>query len=688
MVDLSTLNPPQREAASYLDGPALVLAGAGSGKTRVITHRIAWLIAQGVRPENILGVTFTNKAAREMRERVGHLLEPGAARKVNLHTFHALGAEILRHDIDRAGYRKPFSIVDDSDQFRVLKGVLAELNLGGTGANEGDMLALFSKAKNNYCTPAQLPEARFNPEVRRADRIFHLYNAQLRNLGAVDFDDLLLLPTRLLEEHSDLQTRYRLKYRYIMVDEYQDTNPLQLRMLQQLVGPPHYNLMVVGDDDQSIYAFRGAVSDYILRFEEFFPGTKVIALEQNYRSVGSILDAANAVISKNTVRRAKTLWSTLGSGKPVESIRFESDVTEADYIARRILGEAAHQNRPFHDFAILFRVNPQARVMEEALKHHRVPYRLVGGTSLFDRKEVRDVTAYLSLLVNPADELALRRIINYPTRGIGTTTQEQLNRRAHEENLSLAAVVEDVVQAKSVSGKAAEGLRSLHELLTRYRDRLRGTPPDGLVALLTDYIADIGIAAAIRAHETNANIARVRWSIVEETIRGAGRMEFGDTARKRLEDYVERISLDPASATDDPDEQKNRVTLMTLHSSKGLEFPIVFMIGMNEGGLPHSRALEEKNGIPEERRLCYVGMTRAREHLILTRPRTAIKRNERLALKPSRFLTEIPKHLLQSFVSKETEAEDRRQNEINAEGFAALRALLNGDESSKPFQKP
>ncbi len=688
MIDLSTLNTPQREAASWIDGPALVLAGAGSGKTRVITHRIAYLIEQGVRPENILGVTFTNKAAREMRERVGHLLAPAAARKVNLHTFHALGAEILRQDIDRAGYRKPFTIVDDSDQYRVLKGVLAELKLGGTGANEADMLSLFSKAKNNACTPAQLPEARFNPEVRRADRIFHLYNAQLRNLGAVDFDDLLLLPTRLMQEHSDLQTKYRLKYRYIMVDEYQDTNPLQLQMLQQLVGPPHYNLMVVGDDDQSIYAFRGAVSDYILRFEEFFPGTKVIALEQNYRSVGTILDAANAVIAKNTVRRAKTLWSTLGHGKPVESIRFESDITEADYIARRILGDAANMNRPFHDFAILFRVNPQARVMEEALKHHRVPYRLVGGTSLFDRKEVRDVTAYLKLLVHPGDELALRRIINYPTRGIGTTTQELLTKRAHDENRSLAAVFDDVVREKSVSGKAAEGLRTLHELLVRYRERLRETPPDGLVSLLTDYVADIGIAAAIRAQENNANIARVRWNIVEETVRGAGRMEFGETARTRLEDYVERISLDPASTTDDPDEQKNRVTLMTLHSSKGLEFPIVVMIGMNEGGLPHSRALEEKNGISEERRLCYVGMTRAREHLILTRPRTTIKRNERLALKPSRFLTEIPKHLLQSFVSKETEAEDRKQNEINAEGFAALRALLKGEGSSNPFRKP
>jgi superfamily I DNA/RNA helicase len=249
-------------------------------------------------------------------------------------------------------------------------------------------------------------------------------------------------------------------------------------------------------------------------------------------------------------------------------------------------------------------------------------------------------------------------------------------------------VVDDAVRAKSVSGKAAEGLRSLHDLLTRYRDRLRDTPPDGLVALLTDYIADIGIASAIRAQDNNANVARVRWSIVEETIRGAGRMEFGETARKRLEDYVERISLDPASATDDPDEQKNRVTLMTLHSSKGLEFPLVFMIGMNEGGLPHSRAIDEKNGISEERRLCYVGMTRAREHLILTRPRTTMKRNERLALKPSRFLAEIPKHLLQSFVSKETEAEDRRQNEINSEGFAALRALLHGEASPNPLHKP
>ncbi len=680
MFDISSLNPPQRQAVEHLDGPALVLAGAGSGKTRVITCRVARLIEQGVSPSNILGVTFTNKAAREMKERLASMVSESDARKVNLTTFHALGANILREDIERMGYRKPFTIVDDSDQYRILKEVLDESGLGGSSVDENRLLGLFSRAKNAMTTPMGLPEARYNPAMPKVEKLYKLYDQALRNRGAVDFDDLLLLPTLMLQEHGDLRGKYRNRFRYVMVDEYQDTNPLQLQLLQQLVGPPNYNLMVVGDDDQSIYAFRGAVADYILRFEEFFPGTTVIALEQNYRSHGTILEAANSVVARNRSRRDKTLWSDLGAGRPIEIISFDSITTETDYVARRIKAEAAAYGRPLKDFAILFRVGPQARVMEEALRHHQVRYRLVGSQSLFDKKEVRDVSAYLRLLVNPQDELAIRRVINYPSRGIGTRTIAMVDDLTRSDGLGFAAALERLLDLGSITGRQADGAHALLELLERWRHRLRSHGEESLTEFIREYVEDIGIGAAIRAQEKNPNVARVRWAIVEQIAEGIDRYERG-SAWERLDDYVSRLALDPASTVEEEDEA-DEATLMTLHSSKGLEFPFVFMIGLNEGGLPHSRALEEKGGVDEERRLCYVGMTRAREHLVMTRPRTEFKRGQRSALRPSRFLSEIPEHLTQVYTSQETHAETPSdQDRMNLEQIARIRARLSGDKS-------
>jgi len=681
MVDLSTLNPQQRIAVTHREGPALVLAGAGSGKTRVITFRIAHLVAQGVAPENILAVTFTNKAAAEMRERVAGLVSRKASRALTVSTFHALGAAILREDIEALGFTTPFTILDESDRFRVIKEVLKELNLGGTGSNEARLLNIISRAKNAMKTPATLPEARYNPEMPRAQRVWERYNTQLRNLGAVDFDDLLLLPTRILREHPDIRAKYAHRFRYVMVDEYQDTNPIQLQLLQELVNAPPYNIMVVGDDDQSIYAFRGAVSTYILKFGSYFPDPRVVALEQNYRSVGTVLEAANAVIAHNTGRHAKRLWSDLDQGHPIEHIRFETDVDEADYIARRIRGDAHRERRPYHDFAVLYRVNPQARALEEALRRERVPYRIVGGQSLFDRKEVKDCAAYLRLLIHPSDELALRRIINYPARGVGTTSMASLDMAARAGGMSLAAAIREILSGRAthqLSAKAIEGVAQLFSLLEAFRERLRSSSSAGLLALLHEYIQLTGMPAAIRANEKNPKIAKVRLEILEDAVQGIQHVD-GPSAFSRLDEYLTRLSLDPKGETEEED-TRNRVTLMTLHSSKGLEFPCVTMCGMSEGLLPHRRALEEAGGVSEERRLCYVGMTRARLRLLLTRARFVIKRNERVTQKPSRFLSEIPPHLMTSYASQETERSDAYYAEMRQAREEMMKSILQSEE--------
>jgi len=681
MIDLDGLNPQQREAVTHVTGPALVLAGAGSGKTRVITFRMAHLIDQGIPASNLLGVTFTNKAAKEMQERVAGLVAKKDARKVTLSTFHALGLRILKEDITRLGYRKGFAIVDDADRFRIVRDVLGELNLRGTRSNEANLLQIISKAKNAMSSPARLPEARYNPEMPRAQRIFDLYNQSLRNLNAVDFDDLLLLPTRLLSEYGDLRHKWRMRYRFVMVDEYQDTNPIQLQLLQQLVGAPHYNLMVVGDDDQSIYAFRGAVSDYILRFEEFFEGTKVIALEQNYRSVGTILEASNAVIAKNVKRRKKTLWSQLGAGQPIESIELPNPYEEAAYIARRIPGQAHTQGRPLHAFAILFRSNRYAQVFEQAMRDARVPYRLLGGQSVFDRKEVRDAVAYLRLLTNERDEMSLRRIVNVPTRGVGTTAQTRLAEWARQRGEPLV----DALRAGSgelgdtISSRARAGLVSLFELLDGWRERLRTTPANQTRAFVEAYVKATGVPAMIRSNEKNANIARAKVRMLAELVAGVDAHE-GETARSRLASWIDAVSLDPKGSSDDDDEARGRVTMMTLHSSKGLEFDVVFMVGMNEGQLPHSRALEEPGGVDEERRLCYVGMTRARQQLILSRARYVLKRNAKEPLKPSRFLADIPDRLVRNYRSTDETLTEEKQRELNAEFVAKIRRELLGED--------
>ena len=651
-MDLSSLNPPQREATKHDQGPLLVLAGAGSGKTRVITHRIGLLLERGVRPGAILGLTFTNKAATEMRERLASLMNRDLAKQVRLHTFHALGANILRDEIEAIGYKRPFTILDEAERERVLKRVLEELKLSSSAVPVDRILGLISQAKNAMTTPAKLSAAKFSPEMPRAQQLFGHYQQALKNLNAVDFDDLLLMPTELFRNRPDIREKYRQMFRYILVDEYQDTNPIQLAFLAELVAPPQLNLMVVGDDDQSIYGFRGAASDTILLFEKIYPTAKVITLEQNYRSVSNILRVANQVIGRNTKRKVKNLWSAHGDGALVQHVALSGDDEEAKWIANRIGSQQASERRSLDEFAILFRAGNQARELEEALRARRLPYRLVGAQSLFDRKEIKDALCYLRLLLNPHDELALRRVINVPSRGIGITTMANIDQTAKEEGIALFEVVRRMSKQGKVAEKTRTGMLELTGVIDATRQRLREVDREALRPMLLNYLTEIGVERAIRADEPNPNVAEIRWKMVSELVEGIARADEPESASAYavLDRYVQSVTLDlTLIAQEREEENRNKITLMTLHSSKGLEFPVVFMCGMSEELLPHRRAVEEGGGaaIAEERRLCYVGITRAREQLVLTRSRSANLRGERVTRKASRFLGEIPPELLE-----------------------------------------
>lgn len=647
-VSLDSLNPPQREAVTHVNGPMLVLAGAGSGKTRVITYRIAYLLEQGIAPEHIVAVSFTNKAAGEMRERISHMLGPTTANALVLSTFHALGARILRENAKRAKLKRPFHILDEGERRRILRSILKELNLDGSSSGAAYLLGLVSKAKNQMSSPAQMKEARFDPNIPRAQKIYEYYETALHNLNAVDFDDLLLKPTRLLIDNEDLRTRYHDKLRYFMVDEFQDTNAIQLKMLDALVNPEHHNLVVVGDDDQSIYGFRGAQSDTILNFDRMLPNAKIVTLDQNYRSVGNVLHAANAVIAHNPKRREKSLWSDLDSGHPIRSVSLETPMDEAAFVAEWIEKQSEIELRGWQDFAILYRSNNQAAAFEEILRTKRIPYHVIGGQSVFDNKEVRDLLAYLRIVRNPHDDLSLRRVINFPTRGIGTTTLQNLIEQAEQHGQSLWSALEAAIEQETLNEKTTREARLLIAAVAATRDGLDATDPAELPDRIHDFIEMIGLQRAIFAAEKNDNRASVSWRLITRLIENLERVR-GNTAYDALDRWITDVSLESNNIQlNDKKDETQAVTLMTVHGSKGLEFPIVFLVGMNEMLLPHRRALEEPRGVEEERRLCYVGMTRAKERLVLTRARWQTSgEREKTRLLPSRFLKEIPEELLE-----------------------------------------
>lgn len=680
MFDLESLNPQQRQAVEHGPGPLLLLAGAGSGKTRVITCRIAWLLQQpGVTASQILAVTFTNKAAREMRERVTQMVGHKACKGMAISTFHSLCVQILKQHIEKLGYKKNFSIYAAGDQQRLVRDLLRE-QVSDAGSKDADqVLWQISAAKNRLITATTFKPDIKNPESYLTAEIYPRYQKALKAYNAVDFDDLLLLTVHLFEEFPLVLDHYQQRFQYQMVDEYQDTNPVQYRLLRQLSGG-HGNLCVVGDDDQSIYGFRGADVTTILNFEQDFPGTRVIKLEQNYRSSGHILAAANAVIAHNKKRRAKALWTADGAGQKVEYLLCEDDEDEARQIMERIHSERFKHRLEYRDFAILYRTNSQSRPFEEQLRYENIPYVLIGGQQFFDRKEVKDLVAYLRVLVNPLDEVNLLRILNYPKRGIGGTSADRLIRFSAQSQTPLWQLLQHAADIEDLPAKVLGAISDFVELLKRYRHSF--ARPQTMVETLRQLVAELKLEAELYRQETDPQKARRRIENQAEVINAMGAYLERDP-EPSLAGFLERVSLldDDQAGRHDKEKKlaQNAVTLMSLHSSKGLEFPVVFLVGMEEESLPHKKSIYETFDIDEERRLCYVGMTRARVQLVLLGARKRRRYGSLAQRDPSRFLTEIPADALlrlSSEVPRETSEAEKEQ--LANSFFAGINNLLGG----------
>jgi DNA helicase-2/ATP-dependent DNA helicase PcrA len=655
---LDHLNPQQREAVQAIEGPVLVLAGAGSGKTRVITYRVAHLLAQGAPAEGLLAVTFTNKAAEQMRERVQRLVAEQDAAAAWISTFHSFCARLLRREAPRLGLRRDFPIYDEEDQLAAVRLALEKIQQDAKSNPPRSLLSLISHAKNHGIRPGQMREearAARNPAGVVAADAFEAYEAILRQAGALDFDDLLLRAVELLSQHADCRERWSRRFRFIQVDEYQDTNRAQYDLVRLLAGA-HGNLCVVGDEDQSIYSWRGADVSNILRFAEDFPGTKVVRLEQNYRSTQNILDAAGGVVAKNTRRLGKRLVATRGAGSNLRYFEARDAAGEAEYVSEELF--RLLREDPGCHIAVLYRTNFQSRAFEEALRRMSIRYRLVGGFSFYQRAEVKDVLAYARLALHPEDDVALLRVLNTPPRGIGARTVELLRRRAQAAGTSLWAAIGEMLES---GDRPVAALRGFRELIAEFQQRREQEAPADFLRLVVErsgyaeYVAQQDLAE----HTT-------RQENLHELINAAA--EAGERGES-FEDFLDRAAL--VSDADDYDERAP-VSLMTLHSAKGLEFDHVFLVGMEDGLFPHSRSLNGPEEIEEERRLCYVGMTRARETLTLTR---AVYRrrygNDLLeSSPPSRFLAEIPGELIDTAYGSLAGAGDARRYEDDPEYLA------------------
>jgi DNA helicase-2/ATP-dependent DNA helicase PcrA len=627
---LVALNEPQREAVLHTEGPLLVVAGAGSGKTRVLTHRVAHLVrACGVKPNEILAITFTNKAAGEMRERL-ELMLGRTARAIWILTFHAACGRMLRAEAGRLGYRSSFTIYDQADQVRVVKACLEELGRDPKRFTPRGIHAQISNAKNQLIGPDEYMSRVSSFYDQTVAEVYELYQRKLFASNAVDFDDLLMLVVEVLERFPEARERWQKAFHYVLVDEYQDTNHAQYRLLQLLAGE-HRNVFAVGDPDQSIYAFRGADISNILDFERDFAGAATIALEQNYRSTNAILGAANAVIEHNRERKPKRLFSELGEGDPVAVVEVEDEHAEARFVAAEIAG-LVESGTSASEIAVFYRTNAQSRVLEDVLVRQDVPYQVIGGPRFYERAEIKDAVAYLTVLHNPADAVSLMRIANKPRRGIGDTSLQRLVLYADALGISLWEGMADPEAAGvgTAAARAVKGFRTTMESLVAASQEL---PIDELVEAVLDR------TGTIEAYESERTIeARGRIENLQELV-GVSREYREQSESPTLPEFLQSISL--VSDQDELRDERGMVTLMTLHNAKGLEFRVVFMIGMEEGIFPHSRSIEEQ-GVEEERRLAYVGMTRAMERLTLTHAMARSLFGRREYNLPSRFLDELP----------------------------------------------
>ena len=642
---LEELNESQRAAVLYNDGPSLVIAGAGSGKTRVLTYKIAWLLSSGYRASNILALTFTNKAAREMKERIARQVGAEAARYLWMGTFHSVFARILRAEAEHLGFNSRFTIYDSADSKSLIRSILKEMGLDEKTYKPGTVQARISNAKNHLVSPAGYAA---NKEACEADaatkmpairEVYQRYWERCRQAGAMDFDDLLFYTWILFQKHPDVLARYREQFRYVLVDEYQDTNYAQHSIVQQLAGE-HQHICVVGDDAQSIYSFRGADIDNILYFTKIYPNTRVFKLEQNYRSTQTIVCAANSLIEKNQRQIRKEVFSEKERGEAIGVFQAYSDVEEGDIVINKIKDLRRRHDYEYSDFAILYRTNAQSRIFEETLRKNGMPYKIYGGLSFYQRKEIKDVVAYFRVTVNPADEEAFKRIINYPARGIGDTTLGKIIEAATGNNTSLWNVLCDPLAYQlSINKGTHTKLQEFRELIESFRDRL-GT--DNAYQIGTDIIRRSGIMTDI--HADNAPESLSRQENIEELVNGlqdfcALRMEEGSTDIS-LSDYLSDIAL-LTDQDSDKDNEGAKVVLMTVHSAKGLEFRNVFVVGMEENLFPGSMAGDSPRAMEEERRLFYVAITRAEEHCYLSYARTRFRYGKMEFGTPSRFLRDI-----------------------------------------------
>jgi len=627
---LKDLNPAQADAVKTTSGPLLILAGAGSGKTKTLTHRIAYLIAnERVWPNEILAVTFTNKAAREMRERLGVLLgQDGGSRNFMpwMGTFHGICVRLLRMDGDKVGISSNYVIYDEDDRQGLIKQAMKQLSIGDKQIKPRAVSSIISNAKNELVSPDEFEASANYPFQKEVAKIYALYEKMRKDAGALDFDDLLIETVRLFKEHPETRKKWRAQFKHILIDEYQDTNAAQYAIVKSLVGDDR-NICVVGDDWQSIYSWRGADFTNILNFERDFPGAKIVKLEQNYRSTGAILEAAHSVITKNTQRTEKKLWTAEPAGAPVQVHGVYDEAEEAYTVASRIGAQTSIGARSEGDFAVLYRTNSQSYTLERALLQHRIPYQIIGGVRFYDRKEIKDVIAYLRLLYQPNDRMSFSRIVNVPTRGIGATSLEKFLLWQANSGMDIISSLVNVEQTSTITPRAKMALATLGELLRNLQGKLQAeTPPSELIETLVsktgyrDFILD----GTPQAEEREANIG----SLISDA-----------KTFLTLPDFLEEVAL-MSSADSDSNEQK--VTLMTIHAAKGLEFPVVFMVGMEEGIFPNARVQDDgPAALEEERRLCYVGMTRAREELHLSYAQSRLQFGQRGYNMPSRFLADM-----------------------------------------------
>jgi DNA helicase-2/ATP-dependent DNA helicase PcrA len=658
-----SLNQAQRQAVAVLDGPVMLLAGAGTGKTRTVTCRIAHMLEKKIPPDQVLAVTFTNKAANEMRERISGMVSKKAAAEMTVCTFHSLCVRILRGGIDKLGYKKNFSICSHSDQIGLMKQLLVRKGGSDEKVKPDEVLSAISKAKNKGIDPAALEDDFFAT-------LGVAYQNELRAQNAVDFDDLLLLAERILRDHADVRETFRQRFTRVTVDEFQDTNALQMQLLQQLVGPP-YHVCVVGDDDQSIYGWRGAEVANILQFEKFFPNPKVIRLEENYRSTHAVLHTANSLIKHNRGRREKILRSTRKGGDPVRIVAMPGDDEEAEFIAEEIMAGKSAVGRKWEDFAVLFRTNSQSRKIELALRERKIPYRMVGAQSFYDRREVRDVLAYAQLLASPDADVPLLRILNAPNRGIGQSTAVLATDWSREHHESVWQSLCDPNFTDTIGPKARSAIESFVALIAGAKNRIeiaRENPADVLHSLVKEieYLPWVERACKTESErqQRGEGIQMVIESLRSHVAKG-----------KKLQSFLDDSAL--ASDREDEDlEKKQGATLITLHASKGLEFPIVFLVGLEEGFLPHTRSIADGTK-DEERRLLYVGITRAQDNLTMTYCSKRIKWGQETGCQPSSFIGELDDEHLEHTSYDDILGAEPSSDELD-NFFGNLKGMLDG----------